>query len=922
VAWYRAETWDADEPALLRYLEAALTRALPGVAGGWTSVEAAASALDGWTAGRALLVLDDLHALEDTPAEVALGRFVQYAPPWLAILAGSRVAPAFNLPRLRVSGELQEIGPDDLRFRAWEAERLFRDFYRDPVPPSDLAALARRTEGWAAGLQLFHLATRGKSAEERRRVLSGGGSSVRLLREYLARNVLAELPDELRRFLVQTSVLGRLTGPLCDRLLERRGSATILDELAHRQIFTVALDDDEGSYRYHEVLRSHLDRILVEELGEDAARDRHAQAGSLLEAAGATPEALGAYCRAEDWTAVQRLLGGAGERLAGEASPWLAALPPAVIRHDPWLTLAAARGARAAGQWASALEAYARAEAAFGAAGAARVPARERSALAAWLDPAAIPPADWTGTLRAGVIRDPMTLARDVARLEDAPAPLVRGLLELAAGQVADARRDLDAAAADGELTPVLSLVASLALGAASVIHGDDDGTRRLHDAVEQAERLGQGWLARVGRILAELDPEMPLAEPEPSEDEDPWGATIHALVRAWTGLARARASADVRPDSLDAVLADAEHAATTARRLGVAVVEAWARGLVAAALAHLGQPEAREAALAAESLARVTGTPVARLLAYDALRPVDPSRAEEYASLVEAVARETGVVVPGPATDASRPSLGLPGPSASGDADAPRAAEDVPPVRVRVRTFGGFALEVDGRRVALDRVKPRARAVLRLLALHGGSPVHREIICEALWPDADAATGARSLHVAISALRGALVDAAGAAASRLLVRDGDAYRLAIPPEAVDVARFDRAVAEGRAARGRGEVAAPGFGLALEIHAGDLLPEDGPAEWVVDRRERYRMAAVESARAVAEESLLADQLDEVVRACRRGLEIDRTYDPLWRLLIEARDRAGDAGAATRERREYEVMLAGLGVDSATAIGAS
>ncbi len=84
--------------------------------------------------------------------------------------------------------------------------------------------LARRTEGWAAGLQLFHLATRGKSAEERRRILSGVGTSSRLVREYLARNVLLDLPEELRTFLVETCVLGRLTGDLCDRLLDRHGS--------------------------------------------------------------------------------------------------------------------------------------------------------------------------------------------------------------------------------------------------------------------------------------------------------------------------------------------------------------------------------------------------------------------------------------------------------------------------------------------------------------------------------------------------------------------------------------------------------------------------------------------------------------------------------------------------------------------------
>ena len=225
VAWYRAETWDDDPVRMLRHLEAALGAVLPGLPSGWDDVEDAARALEEWSGGPAALVIDDLHALEGTAAEAVLSRLVDYAPPWLRIIAASRVRPDFNLPRLRVSGDLLQIEGDDLRFRSWEVERLFRDFYGDPVPPGELAVLARRTEGWAAGLQLFHLATRGKSADERRRILGGVGSSTRLLRDYLARNVLAELPDELRRFLVDTCVLVRLTGDLCDELLDRRGRA-------------------------------------------------------------------------------------------------------------------------------------------------------------------------------------------------------------------------------------------------------------------------------------------------------------------------------------------------------------------------------------------------------------------------------------------------------------------------------------------------------------------------------------------------------------------------------------------------------------------------------------------------------------------------------------------------------------------------
>ena len=323
------------------------------------------------------------------------------------MLIGSRSEPAFNLSRRRVSGGLLEIGPDDLRFRSWEVERLFRDFYDVAVGPEEIARLARRTEGWAAGLQLFHLATSGKSADERRRILAGLGSSSRMVREYLTRNVLAELPAELRSFLVNTSVLGVLSGPLCDRLLGRTDGARNLEELERRRIFTIALDDD-GTYRYHEVLRGHLEGVLLEEQGEAAVRAANRRAGELLEAADALPEALVAYCRAEAWEAAERLVAREGRQLADGSAPWLDALPAATLRHDPWLVLAAARRHRAEGRWAEAVEAYQRAELGFGAA------ARPRPAAASgWRScpgsrPPPGPPADWSGRLRAVVGRDPL----------------------------------------------------------------------------------------------------------------------------------------------------------------------------------------------------------------------------------------------------------------------------------------------------------------------------------------------------------------------------------------------------------------------------------------------------------------------------------------------------------------------------------
>jgi DNA-binding SARP family transcriptional activator len=232
---------------------------------------------------------------------------------------------------------------------------------------------------------------------------------------------------------------------------------------------------------------------------------------------------------------------------------------------------------------------------------------------------------------------------------------------------------------------------------------------------------------------------------------------------------------------------------------------------------------------------------------------------------------------------------------------------------RVTVRTLGGLVLEVSGHRIPLDGVKPRVRSLLRLLALHGGSPVHREVIQESLWPDADATAGARSLHVALSALRRLLDDVADPPGGRLIARDGDAYRLAVAPDDTDIGRFDRTMAIGRAARARGETASAAFGAVLDIYTGDLLPEEGPADWVAERRDQYRARAIEAAGRLAEEALLTGDLATVVRACRFGLEIDRYQDALWRMLIAARDRGGEAGAASRDRREYALVLEALGV---------
>jgi ATP/maltotriose-dependent transcriptional regulator MalT len=271
VAWYRITADDLTEPAFVAHLARALHLDPPPDPESGIVTDVLES-LDASPATPAMVVFDDVHEIAGSAAERALEQFVQLRPRHLRVLVGSRRPPDMNIPRLRVSGQLREITSEDLRFRSWEVEELFISVFREPLSPESAAALTRRTGGWAAGLQLFHLATSGRSAVDRGRAVDDLGGRSKLVRSYLARNVLAELPEERRHFLLRTCTLGTLTGPLCDALLGVTGSSAVLDELEHRQLFTSS-DDDGQTFRYHEVLRTHLEWALVQEFGAAGASE-------------------------------------------------------------------------------------------------------------------------------------------------------------------------------------------------------------------------------------------------------------------------------------------------------------------------------------------------------------------------------------------------------------------------------------------------------------------------------------------------------------------------------------------------------------------------------------------------------------------------------------------------------------------------
>ncbi|WP_436523544.1 AfsR/SARP family transcriptional regulator [Actinoplanes sp. HUAS TT8] len=223
---------------------------------------------------------------------------------------------------------------------------------------------------------------------------------------------------------------------------------------------------------------------------------------------------------------------------------------------------------------------------------------------------------------------------------------------------------------------------------------------------------------------------------------------------------------------------------------------------------------------------------------------------------------------------------------------------------------FGGFRVANDRRELDLGSIRPRSRTLLRYLAAAAG-PVHREQIIDALWPEMATGTAVNSLHVAVSTLRTFLEPGIARGASQYIVRDGPTYRL-VTGAHLDVAAFGEAYRAGRRAADRAE-AIRWFQAVLQIYTGDLLPEDGPADWVVPERSRYRTQAADAAAMLAELELEAGHPVAAARAARRALDLDDHHDAGWRLLIAAQVHGGDRAAAERTRRQYESMLRTLGV---------
>ena len=291
-----------------------------------------------------ILVLDDYHLIEALPIHQQLDFLVDHQPPQMHLVILTREDPPLPIARLRARGQMTEIRQEDLRFSPEECTDFLQRVMGLNLAVGDITALARRTEGWIAGLQLAALSMQGRDGSDEYTasdfVKAFTGSSHYVL-DYLIEEVLERQSAEEQDFLLKTSILDRLSGPLCDSVAGRTDSALLLDRLEHANLFIIPLDQSRTWYRYHNLFAELLRQRLrsTDTLSE---KGLHQLASQWFAAEGFLPEAIQHALAASDWDKAAELIRNNSEMMLriGELITlvgWLKSLPDEVVYQRPLL---------------------------------------------------------------------------------------------------------------------------------------------------------------------------------------------------------------------------------------------------------------------------------------------------------------------------------------------------------------------------------------------------------------------------------------------------------------------------------------------------------------------------------------------------------------------------------------------------------
>jgi LuxR family transcriptional regulator, maltose regulon positive regulatory protein len=287
------------------------------------------------------LVLDDYHVIDDEAVHAAVAFLLEHLPPQMHLIVASRTDLPLALSRLLAGGNLTRLSDSDLLFTPEEAAAFLNDAMGLELSPESVAALEKKTEGWIAGLQLAALSLRGR--EDVSGFISAFAGTNRHVFDYLAEEVLDRQLEDTRTFLLQTSILDRLSGPLCDAVMGRGDAQTMLEKLEGANLLLVPLDDQRRWYRYHHLFSDFLRERLRRESPETVS-ELHLRASMWHERNGTAGEAVAHALAAGDFERAGGLIERLADSMVGRGDVptlerLLEALPEEVIRSRPPLYL-------------------------------------------------------------------------------------------------------------------------------------------------------------------------------------------------------------------------------------------------------------------------------------------------------------------------------------------------------------------------------------------------------------------------------------------------------------------------------------------------------------------------------------------------------------------------------------------------------
>ena len=351
-AWLSLDDADNDPARFLAYLIAALQTVAPTIGDGVVSAlqspqppppESILTALLNAVASlpdHILLVLDDYHLVDARPVDDALAFLLDHLPPQMHLVMTTREDPRLPLARLRARGHLTEIRAADLRFTHEEAGAFLKEVMGLDLGPADIITLDGRTEGWIAGLQLAALSMQGH--EDTTGFIQAFAGNHRYIVDYLVDEVLRRQPEPIRRFLLQTSILDRLSGPICDAVTGQEHGGSRLEALERGNLFVVPLDNTRHWYRYHHLFADVLQAQLVAEQPV-LVTTLHQRASAWYEENGLVADAVRHALAARDFARAADLIERAmpdlrRSRHEAAALGWIKVLPRELVDCRPVLS--------------------------------------------------------------------------------------------------------------------------------------------------------------------------------------------------------------------------------------------------------------------------------------------------------------------------------------------------------------------------------------------------------------------------------------------------------------------------------------------------------------------------------------------------------------------------------------------------------